>query len=64
MTARKNANAGCRWFEDPALPEGRRDAVIMKPIRLTDVPVHPAPRRRRRSTTPSGAPSNRSYRVT
>ncbi len=62
MTARRNANAGPRWYEDPALPEGRRDAVIMRPIRLADVPVHPKPRRsrRRHATTPGGSPS---YRV-
>lgn len=56
MTARKNSNAGPRWYMDPALPEGRQDAFIWRPIRL-DAPAHPpVPRRsrRQRTTTPSG----------
>jgi hypothetical protein len=63
MTARKNANAGPRFHEDPHLPPGRQD-ITLRPIRLTDVPSHPAPRRRLRSTTPSGSPSSRSFRLT
>jgi hypothetical protein len=40
MTARKNANAGPRFHQDPSQPPGRQD-VTMWPIKLTGVPDHP-----------------------
>jgi hypothetical protein len=51
MTARKNANAGPRFHEDPNLPPGRQD-ITQWPIRLTNVPEHPV-KHRHSSTTPT-----------